>query len=414
MPNPADIMNLSDEDILAMDTPPEYFSEESAAPVEEPVQEEQVAAETPEELPAEGLADEGVAPEGGAEGDDEAGKEPEAASLSDAELLNAPTPVAVAEPVAAKEVVAPVVAEEAPPIVAPPVVAEGPALDHKSEYEKLIGVPISANGKKITLKNTDEALRLIQQGAGYAQKMEQLKPARKSAAMLEAAGLLGDEVALAQMIDLFRGDPKAIAKMLKETNTDVFSLDLEAGESYTPNSHLQSDAAVTFTDTLKEIRTLEGGREAMALIDNMDVESRNLIWGNPEAIRDIYEYKRSGVYDTVATELERRRTLGQIPEGVPYIVAFQRVGEEIAKAQEAETASRSAAEQFRNPPVAEPAKPVPRAPVATGVAPRKLEAPNAQAVAAAAPRAGGGRAKTSVDIYSLSDADIEKMSSFPG
>lgn len=433
MPIP-DYMNMSDDEVAALGDDAFVGSTEPAAAAEvettgaegqqqqeeqqAPAEQQQDDTQTP---PVEGEAGktEGVADDAGAEGDGEEGEKPDASKLSDADLEKE-TPPAPAK--AAKEDKTKTPEPKSEPTAEEKAAAEAaktagekeqPAeIDHKVEYSKLIGTPIKANGREITLKSTDEALRLIQQGAGYAQKMEQLKPARKAAAMLEKAGLLGNEEAVAQMIDLYNGNPEAIVKMAKDLKIDLFSLDMDSGDKYTPASHLQTDATVNFNDTLSEVRNLEGGREALALLDGMDKASKDLIWGNSEAVRQIYDLKQNGVYDTVATELERRRVLGEVPADMPYIVAFQKVGEDIAKANEAE-AARQAAAQPRTPPVAEPAKPAPRAPIASGAAPVKAPAPNAAAIAAAAPRAGIGQAKQVTDIYQLTDADIEKMSAPP-
>jgi hypothetical protein len=422
--NIADFENMSDDDFEKVAEP--AFE----APVEQ--QEEQQQEQEPIIPPVEdeGTKDEAEADAGGAEGDDKEGEKPKDEDLSDDDLDKQTPPVEDKTPPAEKPEgeQAPVDDKKPEPKAAaekkdPPKEGDKPAvesekkpeeqtLDYKAEFEKLVGKPIKANGKEITLKNTDEVLRLVQQGAGYAQKMEQLKPARKSAAMLEAAGYLGDEAALSHMIDLYNGDPKAIAKMVKDLKIDIFALDLDAGDQYKPTSHLQSDEAVNFTDALKEVRTLEGGREALGLIDAMDQKSKDLIWGNAQAIREIYDLKQSGVYDTVATEVQRRRTLGQIPADVPFIVAFQAVGEEIAKTSEAQQAD-PAVERPVVPVVAEPAKPAQRTPVASGPAPRKVETPDARAVAAASPRSGLGKAAQPIDIYAYSDADIEKMSAPP-
>lgn len=420
--NIEEMMNLSDEDFAQLgDVPPV-----DVAPVE---QEQQQQEETPTPpVEGEGLEPKGEADDARGEAEGEEGDSPSGEDLSDEELAqqeeNANKPKAPEPKPEGEAAPTPEPKKETPPAEKPKEgeaaapkkeegTSEAPAVDHKAEYEKLIGVPIKANGREITLKSAEEALRLIQQGAGYTQKMEQLKPARKMAAMLDRAGLLGNEEALGQMIDLYNGDTKAIAKLVKDLNIDIFSLDKDSGDTYTPKSHLQTDAAVNFQDTLKDIRSLDGGKEALALIDGMDEQSKQLIWGNSEAIRQIFEYKQTGVYDTVATELERRRVLGQIPADLPYIVAFQKVGEELGKASDAE-AARQAALAERTPPVAEPAKPAPRTPISSGPAPKKPEAPDARAIAAAAPRTGVGQAKPVHDIYSLSDADIEKMQSFPG
>lgn len=390
--------------------------EEQEEPASPPITEEEPTVET-----AEGEADADRAAGEGEEGEKPEGDE----DLSDADLDKKTPPVFTPAPEkpegektapepekkeAPKEGVKP--AKEAAPAAKPAETDQ--IIDYKSEFEKLIGKPIKANGKEITLKNADEAIRLIQQGAGYANKMEQLKPARKSAAMLESAGLLGDETALSHMIDLYNGNPAAIAKLVKDLKIDIFALDLDAGDQYTPVSHLQTDETVNFAETLKEVRTLEGGQQAMALIDAMDPQSKQMIWGNAKAIRQIYDYKQSGVYDTVANEVERRRTLGEISPDIPFIVAFGQVGEEMAKATEQQEPDPAPLQPV-TPPTPVPAKPVERTPVASGPAPRKPDTADARAAAAAAsPRSGaGGEAKQPIDIYQYSDADIEKMSAPP-
>lgn len=414
--------NMSDEDLAGLDDSAFLEAGDETPAVQDQPQDQDPALEHQEDpidppVEDDGQKDEGEADAGGAEGDDKEGESPKVEDLSDADHDKQTPPVEdkpakEGEPAPAKKEEPAAPADKSAPAADKP--AEGEQeLDYKAELGKLIGVPIKANGKEITLKNTDEVIRLVQQGAGYAQKMEQLKPARKLAAMMERAGLLGDENAYGQMIDLYNGDPKAIAKLVKDLKIDIFALDLDAGDQYTPTSHLQTDEAVNFTETLKEVRTLEGGREALALIDSWDQQSKDAIWGNAQAVRQIFEYKQSGVYDTVATEVERRRTLGQIPVGTPFIHAFQQVGDEMAKAAEAASPSTPAVEQPRTPPVPAPAKPVARTPIASGPAPRKAEAPDARAAAAASPRVGGGQAKQVPDIYSLSDKDIENMSSPP-
>lgn len=409
-----DLENMTDEELANMGEP--TFE---APEVDENQQQQEQEIITPPTQEDEGSKSEAEDDDDRAEGEGKEVEKPIDENLSDDDLVKQPTPAEDKTDVKVEDT--PVVedkdkpaddAAKKEPEKAADKAEPEQVVDYKAEFEKLVGKPIKANGKEITLKNTDEVLRLVQQGAGYAQKMEQLKPARKSAAMLESAGLLGDEGALSHMIDLYNGNPQAIAKLVKDLKIDIFALDLDAGDQYKPTSHLQTDEAVNFTDTLKEVRTLDGGKEAMALIDAMDQKSKDLIWGNAAAVRQIYDYKQSGVYDTVATEVERRRTLGQIPEGTPFIVAFGQVGEELAKSAEAQ-ASNTAVEQPVVPPVVVPAKPAQRQPVASGPAPRKAEEPDKRAIAAASPRSGLGKATQPIDIFAYSDEDIMKMSAPP-
>lgn len=411
--NIEDFANMSDEELVKLSAPtpvvPEQEEETSTNPEAEAPEGE--AEPTQEE---DGQATEGGDNEGGAEGDDEAVEKPEGDDLSDDDLAKQDAPPSVTEegenpkdtPEAKSNPQDQQSKDEKPQASAEQ------QINYKSEYEKLIGKPIKANGKEIVLKNADEVLRLVQQGAGYAQKMEQLKPARRSAAMLEQAGLLGNEQALAQMIDIYNGDLSALTKLMQDLNIDPLSLDNDGNGQYTPKSHIPSDEAVNFHDTLKEVRTLEGGNEALALIDAMDAKSKELLWGNSEAVRQLYDYKQSGIYDRVATEVQRRQMLGAIPPNTPFIVAFGQVGEEMFQA-EAQRQTTPAPVSDQTPPAAEPANFAPRTPIATGPAPRRTAAPDARAIAAAAPRNGIGQAKPSIDIFTMSDEDFEKLSAPP-
>lgn len=393
-----DFENMSDEDLQGL----------SSIQLDEPAEQEESTSSYQEEESAQPVAEDDA---GGAEGDDEEVEKPQGVDGSDDEISNQPIPVKKEKAPEQDELPeASTEAKEEQSAETPALATE--SIDFEGGYKKLIGTPIKANGTEITLKDADEALRLIQKGAGFEKKMEALKPARKSAAILEAAGLLGDDAALSHMIDLYNGNPQALARLVKDLKIDIFSLDLDAGDQYRATSHLQTDEAVIFTETLKEVRTLEGGKEALALIDSWDQKSKDMIWGNALAVRQIYDYKQSGVYDSVANEVERRRTLGQIPASTPFIQAFQMVGDEMAKAASAQSPTPATNEQVI-PPVTTPAKPVARTPVHSGPAPRKTETPDARAIAAASPRVGSGAAKAIPDIYSLSDADIEKMSGPP-
>ena len=423
------IENMTDEDLMNMESPPPVAApdpvpsnEPELAPANEGGDDDQNQDDN-QPTPNEGedgdddagSKDGGEANADGAEGDGKEGQKPTDENLSDDDFDKQSAPVEKKQDAPAEDKnKKPTKGEQQPPKKEakqeekkPEQPAEAP--DYKAAYEKLIGVPIKADGKEIVLNTPEEVLKLVQQGASYHRRMNELKPARKATAMLEAAGLLGNEAAIGQMIDLFQGKPEAIAKTIKDNNIDVLALDMESGANYTPKGHLLSDEAVNFNDTLKELRTLPGGMEAMTLIDTWDQPSQDALWGNATALRQIYDYKQNGIYDVVASEVERRKLLGEIPAGEPFIVSFERVGGDLA-AKAAAEAQSNAVRQPTTPPSA-PAKPEERKPVASGPAPRKSEAPNAQAAAAAAPRAGVGAAKQTPDIFSLSDDDIAKMQS---
>ena len=69
-------------------------------------------------------------------------------------------------------------------ITEPKEESDNQEVDYKDFYDKVMA-PIKANGHTIQLKNQEEVIKLIQQGANYTKKMQELAPYRKAALMLK-------------------------------------------------------------------------------------------------------------------------------------------------------------------------------------------------------------------------------------
>ena len=83
-----------------------------------------------------------------------------------------------------------------------------PVVDYKAEYEKLLA-PFKANGTDMQAQSVEDAIQLMQMGAGFHKKIAALKPAMKQVKLLEKHGLL-DEDKLNYLIDLANKKPEAI------------------------------------------------------------------------------------------------------------------------------------------------------------------------------------------------------------
>lgn len=113
-----------------------------------------------------------------------------------------------------------------------------PDIDYKGFYEAVMS-PIRANGKELQLKSPQEAVKLIQMGANYTQKMQGLAGYRKKIQMLKNADLLDDEK-LNYLIDLASGNPEAVKKLLKDRKLDPLDLNMDEN-NYVPGNHTVSD-----------------------------------------------------------------------------------------------------------------------------------------------------------------------------
>lgn len=280
----------------------------------------------------------------------------------------------------------------------PETVAE---VDYKTFYEKVMA-PFNANGKTIQLKTPEEAIQLQQMGANYTRKMQDIAPYRKVLLMLENNKLL-DEDKLSYLIDLDKKNPDAIKKLVKDSGIDPIDIDTEEESTYRTGNHRVSDEEAAFRGVLEELGSNPNGKETLQLINTQwDQASKEVLWTQPEVMQVIHEQKSNGIYDRIATEIERQRTLGMIPPQVPFLQAYKKIGDELAQA-----GAFNDLVQQTPAPVQQTQTP---APVAKRVASPKSPVANGDKASAASPtRSTPRKAATIVNPLSLPDDEFEKQ-----
>jgi hypothetical protein len=367
---------MSDEDFLNLNGPAQAGA---AAPAE-------AETETPTETPATGEGEAAAAEpaEAPAEAETAGGEaEPEAKAGEEKPADPAPTSDKV---------------EETP--------AEPAAeIDYKAAYDKLMG-PIKANGKLIELRNPEEAVQLMQMGANYTKKMQELQPNLKIVTMLGNNGLL-DEGKLSFLIDLDKKDPAAIRKLIKDSGIDVLDIDPEVDPAYEPGSHAVSDEEVTFRSATAELVSTPEGRETISEINSRwDQASKEALWTKPEIMATIHQARELGVYDQIVTEMDRLITLGRIPANTPFLEAYSQVGDlmiQAAQQQDGTVGQQPAGQQPELSGIAPQ-------PVATkAAAPKSPLANDDKAKAASPTRTGAKKAEVFVNPLGQSDEQFLKQ-----
>jgi hypothetical protein len=316
-------LEMSDDDFAKLNGPTEEVAEAASEAVTDPNPNPTVEADAAAE------AETATAAEASAEA---AGGEVEEEAKAEVE-----TPAAEAEPDPAKADEA-----KADPAKAGEAAAEGDKtkeketsaesetvqeeVDFKAAYERIMS--FKANGKNVVLKNIDEAVTLMQMGANYTRRMQELQPHRKIVTMLANNDLL-DEGKLSFLIDLDRKNPEAIKKLVKDAGIDPMDIDTDAETAYLPGSHAVSDEEVSFRERMGELSSTPEGKETISTLHQWDDASKQALWKDPTIMSVIHEQKQSGVYDLIADEVDRRRTLGQIPVNTPFLQAYQQVGDDL-------------------------------------------------------------------------------------
>jgi len=276
---------------------------------------------------------------------------------------------------------------------------QGETPDYEGFYKQIMS-PLKANGKTITLQDPKEAIQLMQMGANYTRKMQELAPHRKLLMMLDANGLM-DEGQLSFAIDLVKKNPEAIKKLVKDAGIDPLDIDASTEPNYQAGNHRVSDQEVSFATVLDDVKGKDGGTETLRVIQTQwDQASKDVLWANPDLMDTIHEQRASGIYGRIADEVERQKTLGAIPAQMPFIQAYKAVGDKLADAG-----------AFNDLVKTEPAKPQEsKTPVATRAAVVKPVVKNGDKVnAASAIRTTPKTAEMKVNPLSLSDDDFMKQ-----
>lgn len=270
--------------------------------------------------------------------------------------------------------------------------------NYEDFYQKMMA-PFRANGKTIQLKTPEEALQLMQMGANYTRKMQDLQPHRKILTMLENNGLM-DEGQLSFLIDIQKKNPEAIRKLLKDSSIDPMDIDMSTEPAYQEGNHRVTDDEVAFRAVLDDLGSNPEGKETLKEINTRwDQASKEVLWSNPELMTTINQQRESGIYQRIVDGIERERTLGKIGQKVSFLEAYQLVGNQLQQ-------SNGFADIVNKPAVS-------AAPVAVREAVSKPAVANSAKVAAATLSRTSPR-KSSVAVNPLSmddDAFLKQMKS---
>lgn len=435
---PTDILAMSDDDFFKMGVPPEVQAHAAehgqvvtapeapaaAAPAKEEDEDEAlVEGETPPVVEGEAAA----APAAAA---DPIVSKVNPLELTDAEILAGAAPpkpgteaVAAAPAADPAAAVSPAGSSEAAPAAADPVAdpakageaapAAAAASETPPNYEELykkIMAPFKANGKTIDLRDADEVISLMQMGANFTRKMQEIAPHRKVLTMLQNNGLL-DEGQLSFLIDLSKKDPAAIKKLVKDAGLDPMDIDTSVDPAYREGNHRVSDAEVNFRSTLEELSSNPAGRETVQAINDWDQASKEALWGEPEIMQVIHSQRENGIYGRITEEIDRQRTLGTLKPNTPFLHAYKLVGDQLQAAGRFADVGGAPAPAPAAPaaaPVTPPAAPAAPQVVTTRVAAPKPQVANSeQASAASQSRSTSRKAAETVNPLAMSDKDFE-------
>ncbi len=190
--------------------------------------------------------------------------------------------------------------------------------------------------------------QVFAQAQNYTQKMQTIKPWRKTIDAIEQADLSAEDINLA--IDVLKGDKEAIASLLKRTGTDALELDVD-NVNYQPKDYGRNETEIAIKDVVDEIKNdAEYNTTYNVLEKQWDATSRNAFAENPEMIRQLHIDVKSGMYDIISPIAAKRKVFdgGQGSDLDYYKEAakeyFDQQNQEAERAQVAEERTSQRAE----------------------------------------------------------------------
>ena len=200
-------------------------------------------------------------------------------------------------------------------------------VDYKAVYEQIFA-PFKANGKEIQVRSADEVIQLMQMGANYNKKMAGIKEQLPILKLLERNDLL-DQKKLSYAIDLLNGDQAAIAKLLKDSEIDLYDIDEVSADTYVPTTKGVTPQELALAEVIEDLRDTDAYNRTISVATELwDGPSQQFIVENPDILRVINQHISSGIFDTVWEEVERQQVLGKL-ENLNSLEAYKVIGDHL-------------------------------------------------------------------------------------
>jgi hypothetical protein len=191
---------------------------------------------------------------------------------------------------------------------------------YKEAYDYIMQ-PFKAAGKEFQLRDFHEARGLMQQGIDYTKKQQQLKPRLMEMRALENNGMLGDNLNYA--IDLFQGKPEAVAKLIKDKNIDLNSLQgqpakdewgnpipgSENTKEYVPVDHKISENQYELEMTIQDLKQSPAYSKISEYLTSIDDASGSHFFRDPKELKALQQLAETGIHDEIIKEIEYLRAV---------------------------------------------------------------------------------------------------------
>lgn len=262
----------------------------------------------------------------------------------------------------------------------------GKSVEELQKFYDEITAEFKANGKMMSISNPSDIKTLVQQGINYSKRMAEMKPGMNVLRTLEEHGLM-DNSKISYLIDLHNKDPKAIAKLVKESGIEAYDLDTEDTADYQPVNKVVEQSK--FQEVVAELKSSPNfGGLLKTISSSWDEESHSFVINNPNVLRVLTEQDASGLFTKITDTVEYERSVGRMQD-IPFIEAYSIVEQQMQSGAN---------------------KPAEKAPVMKAPRPKsKAASNNSKKRKVAAPNSGNSVKEEKFNPLTVSDEEIMKM-----
>lgn len=261
-------------------------------------------------------------------------------------------------------------------------------VDELKKFYEEITAEFKANGKMMKISDPSDIKALMQQGINYSKRMAELKPSMGILRTLEQHGLMSNDK-ISYLIDLHNKDPKAIAKLVKDSGIEAYDIENEDTEGYVPVNKVQEESK--FQSVVDELKPSPGFNDLLNTVaTSWDNDSQQFIVNNPNVLRVLDKQVQSGEFNKIVEAVEYERLCGRLRD-VPFIEAYSIVENKLNVGTEQS--------EVKN---VKPAFTAPRPKPVT-------KTNNSKKRKVAAPNANTNEQSSSFDPLSVSDEEIMKI-----
>lgn len=195
---------------------------------------------------------------------------------------------------------------------------EGTADDKTAESPKFGSFKIG--DEDIPLNSEEDMMQLARMGVQYATYKDKIKPIQKIAKTLEKNELLSEDK-INFIVDLMKGNPKAISKLIADNGLDIYT-DFNDKSEYSPSNYMVTDKELQVQDVLDNIKNQDKYEDTLDVISKMDNTSKSKFYDNPDLITVLNNQIKTGDYQKITKEIKRLKTLGYIPNADDFTNYF--------------------------------------------------------------------------------------------